>query len=38
MALLEEPIKEVLELQNYVNGEWVKSKSDQVMDVINLSY
>ena len=35
MALMEEPIKEVLQLQNYINGEWVKSKSDQVIDVIN---
>jgi len=35
VALLEEPIKEVLQLQNYVNGEWIKSKSDQVIDVIN---
>lgn len=35
MAILEEPIKEVLELENYVNGEWVKSKSEEVIDVIN---
>ena len=35
MAILEEPIKEVLELKNYINGEWVESKSDQIWDVVN---
>jgi len=35
MMLLEEPIKEVLKLKNYINGEWVDSKSTQVLDVIN---
>jgi len=35
MAVLEEPIKEVLELKNYVNGEWVQSKSKRVLDVVN---
>jgi malonate-semialdehyde dehydrogenase (acetylating)/methylmalonate-semialdehyde dehydrogenase len=35
MAILDEPIKEVLKLKNYINGEWVESKSDQVWDVIN---
>ena len=35
MAILEEPIKEVLHLKNYINGEWVESKSDEVLDVIN---
>ena len=35
MAILEEPIKEVLELKNYINGEWVDSKSNQKWDVIN---
>ncbi|MFB3884649.1 MAG: CoA-acylating methylmalonate-semialdehyde dehydrogenase [Thermodesulfobacteriota bacterium] len=35
MAILEEPIKEVLELKNYINGEWVKSKSKEVWDVKN---
>jgi malonate-semialdehyde dehydrogenase (acetylating)/methylmalonate-semialdehyde dehydrogenase len=35
MAILEEPIKEVLELKNYINGEWVESKSGQVWDVVN---
>jgi len=35
MAILEEPIKEVLELKNYINGEWVESKSDKILDVIN---
>ncbi len=35
MALLEEPIKEVLEFKNYIDGEWVESKSGEVLDVIN---
>jgi malonate-semialdehyde dehydrogenase (acetylating)/methylmalonate-semialdehyde dehydrogenase len=35
MALLEEPVKQVLELKNYINGEWHKSESSQVLDVIN---
>ncbi len=35
MAILEDPIKEVLELENYINGEWVKSDSDQLSDVVN---
>jgi malonate-semialdehyde dehydrogenase (acetylating)/methylmalonate-semialdehyde dehydrogenase len=35
MAILEEPIKEVLELKNYLNGEWVESTSDEAWDVVN---
>ena len=35
MAILDEPIKEVLKLKNYINGEWVESKSDQILDVVN---
>src|SRR4030042_3461441 len=35
MAILDEPIKEVLQLKNYINGEWVESKSDQVWDLAN---
>ncbi len=35
MAILEEPIKEVLKLKNYINGEWVESKAKQVQDVVN---
>ena len=34
MAILEEPIKEVLELKNYIDGEWVESKGDSA-DVVN---
>ncbi len=34
MALLEEPIKEVRTLKNYINGEWVESKGE-VVDVVN---
>jgi len=35
MAILEEPIKEVLKLQNYIDGEWVESESAQILDVVN---
>lgn len=35
MAILEEPIKEVMKLQNYIDGEWVDSESDQILDVVN---
>jgi hypothetical protein len=35
MAALEEPIKEVLELKNYINGEWVMFKSKEAWDVKN---
>ena len=35
MAILEEPIKEVEILRNYVNGEWVESKSSRTLDVVN---
>jgi malonate-semialdehyde dehydrogenase (acetylating) / methylmalonate-semialdehyde dehydrogenase len=35
MAILEEPIKDIQELRNYVNGEWVESKSRQISDVVN---
>ena len=34
MALLEEPIKEVKVLKNYIDGEWVDSKGE-IVDVIN---
>ena len=35
MPILEEPIKDVMKLQNYIDGEWVESKSDQILDVVN---
>ena len=34
MAILEEPIKEVLTLKNYVNGEWIES-CGELVDVVN---
>jgi len=34
MALLEEPIKEVKVIKNYINGEWVESKGE-IKDVVN---
>ena len=35
MVLLEEPIKGVLTLRNYVNGEWVEPSSGAYRDVVN---
>ena len=35
MSLLNEPIKEVLELKNYIGGKWVKSTSGKTLDVKN---
>jgi malonate-semialdehyde dehydrogenase (acetylating)/methylmalonate-semialdehyde dehydrogenase len=35
MAILQEPIKKVLRLKNYINGEWVESKAKERWDVIN---
>jgi len=34
-STLEEPIKEVKILKNYINGEWISSKSEVSVDVIN---
>jgi len=34
MALLEEPIKEVRTLRNFISGEWVESKGE-IVDVVN---
>ena len=34
MAILEEPIKGVKEVKNYINGEWVSSKG-KIVDVVN---
>jgi len=34
MALLEEPIKEVKTIKNFINGEWVESKGE-IVDVVN---
>ncbi len=34
MAMLEEPIKEVKVVKNYINGEWVESKGE-ILDVVN---
>jgi len=35
MAILEEPIKEVRTLKNYINGEWSESKSEQILNIVN---
>jgi malonate-semialdehyde dehydrogenase (acetylating)/methylmalonate-semialdehyde dehydrogenase len=34
LAILEEPIKGIKEVKNYINGEWVASKG-QIVDVVN---
>jgi len=34
MAILEEPIKEVLTFRNYIGGEWVESEGELV-DIVN---
>jgi malonate-semialdehyde dehydrogenase (acetylating)/methylmalonate-semialdehyde dehydrogenase len=34
MAMLEEPIKGIKEVKNYINGEWVDSKG-KIVDVVN---
>lgn len=34
MAILEEPIKGIKEVKNYINGEWVDSKG-RIVDVVN---
>jgi len=34
MAMLEEPIKGIKTVKNYINGEWVESKG-QILDVVN---
>jgi len=34
MAVLEEPIKEIVKIRNYINGEWVESKGE-TRDVVN---
>lgn len=34
MAILEEPIKDIIEVKNYINGEWVESKG-KIQNVVN---
>ena len=35
MTVLKEPIQDITKLQNYINGEWVDSQSDSVLDIVN---
>ncbi len=35
MVVLEEPIKKVKTLNNYINGEWIESQSDRILDIVN---
>jgi malonate-semialdehyde dehydrogenase (acetylating)/methylmalonate-semialdehyde dehydrogenase len=35
MVILEEPIKSVQKLKNYINGEWVESQTGVEVDVVN---
>ena len=34
MALLEEPIKEIRKVKNFIDGEWLDSKGE-IIDVVN---
>jgi malonate-semialdehyde dehydrogenase (acetylating)/methylmalonate-semialdehyde dehydrogenase len=34
MTILEEPIKKILDVKNYVGNEWVESKGE-IVDVVN---
>ncbi|HUW44555.1 MAG TPA: aldehyde dehydrogenase family protein, partial [Dehalococcoidia bacterium] len=34
MAILEEPIKGIVEVKNYIDGEWVESEGE-IQDVVN---
>ncbi len=35
MVILEEPIKEIRKLKNYINGEWVEANSNVYRDIVN---
>jgi len=35
MAVLSEPIKEKMTLKNFIDGEWVDSKSNRMQDIVN---
>jgi len=35
MVVLEEPIKGVIELKNYIDGDWVESEASETRDVVN---
>src|SRR4030067_818417 len=35
MAILEEPVKEVIKVRNFINGEWRDSASSRISSVIN---
>ena len=35
MAILEEPIKEVKVMKNYIDGEWIEPKNNGYLDVEN---
>lgn len=35
MTILDEPIREEIELKNYIDGERVKSESTETLDIIN---
>ncbi|MBI2832021.1 MAG: CoA-acylating methylmalonate-semialdehyde dehydrogenase [Chloroflexi bacterium] len=35
MAILDEPVKGVVKVQNYINGEWLDSESSRILDVVN---
>ena len=35
MVVLDEPLKKVVEIKNYIDGDWIESESDEKRDIIN---
>ena len=35
MVVLEEPLKEIVKIQNYIDGDWVESESSEAREIIN---
>ena len=35
MVVLDEPLKEIVKVQNYIDGEWMESKSSEQRDIVN---
>jgi malonate-semialdehyde dehydrogenase (acetylating)/methylmalonate-semialdehyde dehydrogenase len=35
LVVLEEPLKKVIKIKNYIDGDWVESESDEKRDIIN---
>ena len=35
MVVLDEPLKEIVKVKNYIDGEWMESKSSEQRDIVN---